>query len=93
MRTVAHRPQMRGATAQSLFLTVEPAREQIPPQSDTALATTEKAGIRVARILCRASEASLQAFIGGIERPSHSSIPHSELPERSRRLLSEDMTR
>jgi hypothetical protein len=93
MRTVAHRPQMRGSTAQSFFLAVEPSREQIPPESDTALAATEKAGICVTRILSRASEALLQALVGSVDRPSHFSIPHSQLPERSRRLLAEDMTR
>ena len=93
MRPVAHRSQMRGAAAQPLFLAVEPAREQIPPQSDTALAATEKAGIRVTGILCRAREAPLQALVGSVERPNHVSIPDSQLPERARRLFSQDVTR
>ena len=67
---------MRGAAPQSLFVAIEPACEQVPPQAHTALAATVETRIAVARVFGGAREASHQPIVSSIERTGGIGITH-----------------
>jgi hypothetical protein len=90
---IAHRSQMQGTASQSLFVTIETTREQIPPHAHAALAATVKTRILLARVLGCALEATQQPDVSSVESTSHIRSPHSELPQRARRFLAEDVAR
>ncbi len=84
---------MQGTASQSLFVTIEATREQIPPHAHAALAATVKTRIPFARVLGCALQASHQPGVSSFESTSHIRIPHSEVPQRARRFLAEDVAR
>jgi hypothetical protein len=68
---------MEGATSQSLFVSVEIAREEVPPETYAALPATVETRIAIARVLRCARETSHQTVVGSFERANHPGIPHS----------------
>ncbi len=91
MFAVAHRSQIRGTTSKSLFASIQAAREQVPPQAHAALAATVETRIAVTRVFRCALEAAHQAVVSIFQSASHAGIPHSELPQRARGFLAEDV--
>jgi hypothetical protein len=91
MLAVAHRSKMRSAASQSLFASIQAAREQVAPQAHAAFAATEETRIAFARVFGCAGEASHQAAVCTVESTSHVRIPHSELPQRAQGFLAEDV--
>src|SRR5262245_31875929 len=93
MFIVTRRAEMRRAESQALFLTIEAAGEQVPPEADAALAATVQPRILPARILGRSGETGQQTLVRGCERVCDAAIPHAQHSKRARRFLAEDVTR
>src|SRR5262245_38833283 len=90
---VAHRAQVRRALLQSLCPAIEAAGEEVPPQTDAALAATKETRILSARVFGETREALQQPFVGRIERLRDSAVPNAEEPQRARGFLTQDVAR
>src|SRR4029450_471447 len=84
---------MRRAAAESLFPSIQAAREKISPQSHTAFPATEQPGVRRARVECRPLETAHQPVAGPIERCGDNAVAYAEQPQRTTGLLADDVPR
>src|SRR5690349_2593190 len=78
---------------QPLFLAIQPARKQVPPQADAALAAAVESRILTTGIFSRAHETSGQPFICRRQRIAHGPIAHAKLAQHARRFLPENVPR
>ena len=84
---------MPRASAESLFPSIQAAREKISPQSHAALPAAEQPGVRPARVERGPLETAHQPVAGAIERCGDNAVAHAEQPQRTTGLLAHDVPR